>query len=236
VTLRVGRIEDGVQFSISDTGPGIPEASQARLFQRFEQDLGPQRHSGSGLGLAICRELVGIMGGSIELVSRMGHGSTFYVRLPLAEAPPAEAAAVPAPATGQALPSTVPGELRVLLVEDDTTVAAVITGLLERQGHRVTHVANGLAGLAELSQSRTDIVLLDLDLPGLDGFQIARLIRQRIDEAHRIPLIAITARAGGDEEARARAAGMDGFLRKPLTGEQLAAQMLLVQQVAATTD
>ncbi|MGB3497030.1 MAG: two-component regulator propeller domain-containing protein, partial [Rhodanobacter lindaniclasticus] len=85
VTLRGERIADGLLFGVSDTGPGIPEASQARLFQRFEQADGPQRQAGSGLGLAICRELVDMMGGSIELESRVGHGSTFRVRLPLVE-------------------------------------------------------------------------------------------------------------------------------------------------------
>lgn len=229
VTLRVERIDRGVRFSISDTGPGIPEASQARLFQRFEQDLSPQRHSGSGLGLAICRELVAVMGGSIELVSRMGHGSTFHVLLPLPEAPaidPSAKSQMPWPAPVPAQPIE---RQRVLLVEDDPTVAAVIRGLLERQGHQVSHVANGLAGLAELSLACIDIVLLDLDLPGVDGFQVARLIRQREgDTGQRMPLIAITARSGGDEEQRAYEAGMDGFLRKPLSGEQLAGTMAAV--------
>ena len=213
VVLSAQRTADGLQFGISDTGPGIPEASQARLFQRFEQADGPQRAAGSGLGLAICRELVDMMGGSIELESRVGHGSTFRVRLPLAE--PAEPAPMPAPLAGG-------GSHRLLLVEDDTIVAAVIRGLLEREGHHVVHVINGLAALAELAHASFDAVLLDLDLPGVDGFQIARLIRQREPDARHLPIIAVTARSGGRDEARAREAGMDGFLRKPVSGEQLA--------------
>ena len=213
VTLRAQRTASGLQFSVSDTGPGIPEASQARLFQRFEQAEGPQRRAGSGLGLAICRELVDMMGGSIELQSRLAHGSTFHVRLPLAEPPP--------------LPDSAPGaagvpQQRLLLVEDDAIVAAVIRGLLEQQGHTVCHVGNGLAALAELAHAGFDAVLLDLDLPGVDGFQIARLIRQREHAGQRVPIIAVTARSGSEDETRARAAGMDGFLRKPLSGEQLA--------------
>jgi signal transduction histidine kinase/CheY-like chemotaxis protein/streptogramin lyase len=220
VTLRAQRTADGLQFSVSDTGPGIPEASQARLFQRFEQEDGPQRRAGSGLGLAICRELVDMMGGSIELESRLAHGSTFRVRLPLAEP------AAPAP-----LPSVeaVEGQLyRLLLVEDDTIVAAVIRGLLEREGHRVVHVINGLAALAELAHADFDAVLLDLDLPGVDGFQIARLIRQRERAGEHLPIVAVTARSGGEDETRARAAGMDGFLRKPLSGEQLAGALVQI--------
>jgi signal transduction histidine kinase/streptogramin lyase/ActR/RegA family two-component response regulator len=213
VTLRAQRTEQGLVFSISDTGPGIPEASQARLFQRFEQEEGPHRSAGSGLGLAICRELVEMMNGSIELESRMGHGSTFHVRLPLSE-----------PATASPLPLTdaARGSYRLLLVEDDTIIAAVISGLLEQQGHSVFHVANGLAALAELAHADFDAVLLDLDLPGVDGFQIARLIRQREHDGQRQPIVAVTARSGSEDEMRAQAAGMDGFLRKPLSGEQLA--------------
>jgi CheY-like chemotaxis protein len=98
----------------------------------------------------------------------------------------------------------------------------VIRGQLERQRHRVCYVANGLGALAELDQSRFDVVLLDLDLPGVDGFQVARLIRQREEPGQHLPIIAITARSGGDEEARAGEAGMDAFLRKPFSGEDLA--------------
>ncbi|KRF00353.1 histidine kinase [Frateuria sp. Soil773] len=216
VLLRASRTREGLLFSVSDTGPGISEASQSRLFQRFEQVEGPQRRAGSGLGLAICRELVDMMGGSIELASRLGHGSTFHVRLPL-RAP--EVAAHPAPP-----PLDAEGEpcLRVLLIEDDTIVAAVIRGLLEHQRHRIQFVANGLAALAELAHARHDVVLLDLDLPGVDGFEVARLIRQCEGPGQHLPIVAITARSGGDDEARARSAGMDGFLRKPFTGEQLA--------------
>ncbi|WP_109124171.1 hybrid sensor histidine kinase/response regulator [Dyella sp. C11] len=215
VTLRVRRTDDGLRFSIIDTGPGIPEASQSRLFQRFEQATGPQRRAGSGLGLAICRELVAMMGGSIELESKVAFGSTFHVRLPL---PVTQEPASVASQRGDGVNAT---PLRILLVEDDAIVAAVIRGLLERAGHDVRYVANGLAALAELAQTTCDMILLDLDLPGIDGFQIARLIRQREEPDQHIPIVAITARSGGDEESRARDAGMDGFLRKPLTGEQL---------------
>ncbi|HEV2680615.1 MAG TPA: response regulator, partial [Rhodanobacter sp.] len=224
VVLRAQRTADGLQFSVSDTGPGIPEASQMRLFQRFEQEDGPQRRAGSGLGLAICRELVDMMGGSIELESRLGHGSTFHVRLPLA-----------APAVVSRLPSTDTAgrSYRLLLVEDDTIVATVIGGLLEQQGHAVVHVVNGLAALAELAHASFDAVLLDLDLPGVDGFQITRLIRQREHAGQHLPIVAVTARTGNEDETRARAVGMDGFLCKPLSGEQLASALALIVTAAA---
>ncbi len=216
VALQRG-VDGAAQLSVRDSGPGIAESTKARLFQRFEQADGPQRHSGSGLGLAICRELVARMGGAIALDSTPGVGSTFRVSLPLAEiAPPekVENAASP-PATAR----------HVLLVEDDATVAAVISGLLQAQGHRVTHAVHGLAALAELESAAFDVALIDLDLPGIDGLALARLLRTREEKSGkmRIALIGISARSAGNEEALCLAAGMDAFLRKPVTGEMLAA-------------
>jgi CheY-like chemotaxis protein len=116
-------------------------------------------------------------------------------------------------------------------VEDDPTVAEVMVGLLQGQGHRVVHVAHGLAALAQTAGSRFDMALLDLDLPGLDGLALARQLRAQGFDA---PLLAVTARADADAEPLARAAGFDGFLRKPLTGEMLmdAIEGLLPEAVA----
>jgi len=109
--------------------------------------------------------------------------------------------------------------LRILLVEDDPTVAEVIASLLRARGHHVVHVAHGLAALAKTAANVFDIALLDLDLPGLDGLALARQLRA---QAFTAPLLAVTARADADAETLARAAGFDGFLRKPVTGEMLA--------------
>lgn len=230
VTLAAARSAKDLVFSVSDTGPGIPEDVQARLFEPFEQGAGPQRRTGSGLGLAICRELASLMGGEIELESRMGYGSSFRFRIALPEV-----AALSPPAVFASRAATGEGRsCRVLLVEDDATVAEVVVRLLERQGHRVRHAAHGLEALAELAQESYDAMLLDLDLPGVDGFQVAQLVRQHEKPGQRLPIIAVTARTGGDEEARSRAAGMDRFLRKPLTGEQLA--RILADVASCTSD
>jgi len=216
VRLALDMSSGMLRYTVSDTGPGISAADQARLFKRFEQLDSPQRGSGSGLGLAICRELTALMGGQISLESTLGKGSTFRVELPLpaveghVDMPSADATAVSGPS------------LQLLLLEDDLTVAAVITGLLEAQGHRIDHVPNGLRALQAMEHQLYDAALVDLDLPGVDGFKWARLVRSREQEGEHLPMIAITARSGGDEEARAREAGMDGFLRKPLHGDQLA--------------
>jgi signal transduction histidine kinase/streptogramin lyase/ActR/RegA family two-component response regulator len=216
VRLCLDQQLEGLRYTVSDTGPGIAPADQARLFKRYEQLDSPQRGSGSGLGLAICRELAALMDGTVTLESTPGEGSTFHLVLPL----PAVAGdddERPRPDE----PDTGP-VWRLLLLEDDPIVAAVVVGLLEAQGHTVSHAPNGLRALEWLEVQRYDAALVDLDLPGLDGFQWARLVRSREKNGERLPMVAVTARSGGDEETQARAAGMDGFLRKPLQGEQLA--------------
>jgi signal transduction histidine kinase/ActR/RegA family two-component response regulator len=216
VTLRVSPcLPQGVRFAIGDTGPGINEEQQTRLFQRFEQAEGARtaaRYGGSGLGLAICQELAVAMGGRINVESTPGQGTCFIVELPLATA-------ADMPRRPRADPSAPVSSLRILLVEDDATVAEVIIGLLRARGHQVSHAAHGLAALTQTAAQAFDIALLDLDLPGLDGLALARQLRAQSFDA---PLIAVTARADAEAEALAQAAGFDGFLRKPVTGDLLA--------------
>ena len=205
----------GVLVEVSDTGPGMNAEQQARLFQRFEQAEGlrtSQRYGGSGLGLAISQELAAAMGGRIEVSSAPGQGATFRVSLPLANAE-LEAAATPTAPTAAG-----PQGLRILVVEDEATVAEVILGLLQVRGHRAVHASQGLAALAELQTGAFDLAFLDLDLPGLDGLELARLIRA---QDHRLPLVALTARADAEAEPLALQAGMQGFLRKPVTSAML---------------
>ena len=206
----------GVRFVVADSGPGLSREQQARLFRRFEQADGARtaaRYGGSGLGLAISQELATAMGGGIAVESAPGQGSRFIVELPLAHAdmqpPPASAAPLRA----------VAGSLRLLLVEDDPIVAEVMQGLLREQGHVVVHAGHGLGALAEVASQRFDAGLLDLDLPGLDGLALARMLRAQGFVA---PLLAVTARSDADAEAQAHAAGFDDFLRKPVSGAMLA--------------
>src|ERR1700761_3345691 len=227
VRLALANEANGLRFTVSDTGPGITPSDQAKLFQRYQQLDGPQRGSGSGLGLAICRELVTLMGGTITMESTPGSSSTFHVLLPL------PTVAVPVELSRKTA-STEGPRWHLLLLEDEPTVAEVITGLLEVQGHTVEHAPNALRALEALEHQRFDAALVDLDLPGLDGLQWAKLVRSR-EGCDAMPMIAITARAGGDEESRAYAAGMDGFLRKPLHGEQLA-QALAAVLVSAPSE
>lgn len=215
-----------LRITVNDTGAGMAPAQVEKLFARFEQGEGAQtatRHGSSGLGLAICRELAAAMAGSIAVDSTPGVGSRFDVLLPLPAAvlPPESRAA-----DGKTTPSMPATRrrraLHLLLVEDDAIVAEVVDGLLRLQGHTVVRAAHGLAALSELDGGRFDAALLDLDLPGVTGLDLARLIRAR---GLSLPLLAVTARADAGAEADARAAGMDGFLRKPVTGDLLAAAL-----------
>ncbi len=220
VALAITLLPDqsGMQLEISDTGPGINADQQQRLFQRFEQADGPRtasRYGGSGLGLAICQELAMAMGGHIRIDSRPGAGARFIVELPLrwqlsGATVAAEAACRPGPARA----------LQILLVEDDPTVAEVMIGLLSARGHRVTHAAHGLSALSDVAAIEFDIGLLDLDLPALDGLALARQLRGM---GHDFPLVAVTARSDANAEEQVRAAGFEGFLRKPVTGDLLVA-------------
>ncbi len=206
---------DDILFEVRDTGPGLNDEQKSRLFRRFEQadSRTSARYGGSGLGLAISQELAAAMAGRITVDSTPGQGTRFVVELPLPRAETAMAANVFESA------GISRRGLDVLLVEDDPTVAEVMVGLLQAQGHRVVHVAHGLAALAESVGRRFDIALLDLDLPGLDGLALARQLRA---QGFGAPLLAVTARADAEAESLARAAGFEGFLRKPLTGGMLA--------------
>lgn len=219
VALRVEALApQGVRLVVSDTGPGLNAEQKQRLFRRFEQAEGARtaaRYGGSGLGLAICQELAAGMGGRIDVESQPGQGTRFIVELPLETASATTAAAAAQPDA----PPSPRAALDLLLVEDDATVAEVIVGLLQAQGHRVVHVAHGLGALAEVAGTRFDLALLDLDLPGIDGFALAQQLRA---QGFARPLLAVTARADAEAESQAREAGFDGFLRKPLTGVMLA--------------
>ena len=209
----------GVRFEVRDTGPGLNAEQKARLFRRFEQAEGARtaaRYGGSGLGLAISQELAAAMGGRIDVDSVPGQGTRFIVELPLPAAGSSPHAAEPKTPRDA---KSATGALRLLLVEDDPTVAEVVGGLLRAQGHEVVHALHGLAALAEAVSSDFDLGLLDLDLPGLDGLALGRALRA---QGFAKPLVAVTARADGEAEPAALAAGFDGFLRKPVTGALLA--------------
>lgn len=222
VMLKLERDGDDIAYRVIDNGPGMTPEECARVFQRFEQADYGRLQRGSGLGLAISRELVGLMGGRLDVQSLPGRGSTFTVQLPLASVTPSAgpetaataSATVRAEATAATMPAGAAPARHVLLVEDDPTAGQAIAGLIESFGCTVTLAPHALAALSEIDAGGPfDAMLFDFDLPGMDGCELARLLRQR---GVATPIIALTASAHGDEEPRSRAAGMNAFLRKPV--------------------
>ena len=216
VTLSVDRDGEAVLFRVSDTGIGIAPEELTHLFEGFYQaDAGrTRRYGGAGLGLAICHEITHLMGGEIEAVSEPGCGATFVVRLPLAVAAPQETArpehAAPEPAQ--------PGEIRVLAAEDNDTNQLVLKTLLAQAGIEPTLVANGRQALEAWEAQDWDVILMDIQMPVMDGVAATTAIRERERQTGRArtPILAVTANAMTHQVAEYRAAGMDGMVPKPI--------------------
>ncbi|GAB4370659.1 MAG: hypothetical protein Kow0062_05560 [Acidobacteriota bacterium] len=219
VALECTAAPDGVLFAVEDTGPGIPPSMREAVFAPFRQLDGSTRrdHGGSGLGLAICRRLVDGMGGTIRIRDARTGGARFEVLLPLrsAEADAPGLAALPAVAEEHA---SGPAGLRVLVVEDHPINRRLAVRMLESLGHRTVEAENGRDAIAAALGERFDVILMDLQMPLVDGFDAAKEIRrhERARGGHETPIIALTAHAAPEFEARCRAAGMDGFVSKPL--------------------
>jgi CheY-like chemotaxis protein len=220
IVLRAARRDGSVVIEVEDTGPGMTPDECARLFQRFSQTSFGAGLGGSGLGLSIVHQLAQLMGGDVQLRSTPGVGSVFAVRLPLPEI----AVPVPrdaAPAAVAAASSEAPWRT-VLLVEDDAATREVIATWLRGDGLTVRTADQGMLALHH-ADAAIDVVVSDLDLPGINGRQLLPLLRQRV--GRRVPAVAITARSEANTEAEARAAGFDAFLRKPLDAATLRASL-----------
>jgi PAS domain S-box-containing protein len=212
-----------LRCAVHDTGIGIPADKLPHLFQAFSQvDASTSRRfGGTGLGLAISRQLVSLMGSELTATSTAGAGSVFRFTVRLARGLPQErttrviSAAVP-----RIAPDAPP---RILVAEDILVNQQVAVGILRKLGHRADVVADGAAALTAMSTRRYDLVLMDMQMPIMDGVEATRRIRageQGVDPA--TPIVALTANATTDDQAACRAAGMDGYLSKPITLPALA--------------
>jgi PAS domain S-box-containing protein len=216
----------GLRLAISDTGMGIPADRLKDLFQMFEQaDTSTTRKfGGTGLGLAICRELAELMGGAITAQSAEGQGSCFIVELPLARVGDEVAGKV---AEAELKPASVAPALRVLAAEDNAVNQLVIRTLLEQAGVEPFVVADGVQALEAWERETWDLILMDVQMPAMDGPTATREIRAReaASGRRRTPLIALTANAMAHQVAEYRAAGMDAIVAKPIDVEQLLSAM-----------
>jgi CheY-like chemotaxis protein len=220
-----GRIALGI--SVSDSGIGIPAASLPKLFERFTQADArtARRYGGSGLGLAICREIVELMGGTIGVESRVGVGSTFRVEIPMAcgdsthlSETRSEFGALSAPA----------GKLRILVAEDNGVNQILIKAILDQMGHFSDIVANGIEAVRQVQAAHYDLVLMDIQMPEMDGEAATRAIRKLHNGVASIPIVAMTANAMVEHREAYLASGMDDYVSKPINSRQLAAAIARV--------
>jgi CheY-like chemotaxis protein/HPt (histidine-containing phosphotransfer) domain-containing protein len=214
VALRREPSTSRIRFEITDTGIGIPFEQQHRLFGEFVQvrTSTSRLYGGTGLGLAISQRLVEAMGGMIGVSSMPGHGSTFWftVSLPTAVA---EVEAVDGGGRTQR---------RILVVDDNSVNRMVVQALLKQDGHQVVLAADGAQALEAVRSSEFDLVLMDLQMPVMNGEAATRAIRQLEDDPPRsIPIIALTANSMPADVQRCRAAGMNDHLSKPINRELL---------------
>ncbi|MCL4801254.1 MAG: response regulator [Burkholderiales bacterium] len=203
-----------LRVEVADTGIGLTAEQSSRIFEAFTQGDAShtRKYGGTGLGLAISRDLVALMGGEIGVSSLPGRGATFWFTV--AVAPASASAAEPAAAEPARL---APLAGRVLLVEDNELNQVVARGMLEALGLTVVTAANGLEAMAALAQRRYDLVLMDCQMPELDGFEATRRIREReaAGGVRRSTIVALTANAVSGDRERCIAAGMDDYLAKP---------------------
>ncbi|NLI76485.1 MAG: response regulator [Candidatus Riflebacteria bacterium] len=215
---EAGRLS--VRFSVIDSGIGIPADKHGLIFEPFTQADGSisRKHGGVGLGLTICRRLVDRMRGRLWLESEEGTGSRFHVEVAFRVAGAVEAAAGPeARAAGDVAPLP---PLRVLVAEDDRASSLLLQSLLRKLGHTVETVDSGAGAVAAVQAGGFDLVLMDVQMPDLNGLEATRAIRR--DPAQKdLPIVAVTAHAMAEHEADCLAAGMNGYLSKPFGREQL---------------
>ena len=229
IALSLRRLppEDGglwLEFGVVDTGIGIPGEKRHRIFQGFGQldRSTTRRYGGSGLGLAIVRQMVSLWGGFLSLESEEGKGSSFHVRLPFLPAGPAPSREALEEGEGGILPDPpLPLRLDALLVEGHPVSQRLVAALFARRGWNLDLVPGGEEALEAVREKDYDLILLDVDLPGMDGLETVRRLRRRLKRPRPVPLVALTAQDLPEERERGLEAGFDAWVTKPLRVREL---------------
>lgn len=222
VSLHISRIasessNEQLRFAICDTGPGVPLDGQSLLFEQFAQaDPSISReHGGTGLGLSICRNLVDLMGGRIGFTNNPEAGSTFWFEIQLPTVTKQQVQPVPC------VEADNPGGVRILLVEDLPMNQELACTILRRAGHLVDTAGDGIEAIAAVAENSYDLILMDIQMPRMDGVTAAREIRQIDGPARHTPIIAMTANALPEQLRAFRQAGMDDYVAKPFKQHDL---------------
>jgi len=226
---RAGKNRVRLVFEISDSGIGMAEAEIKRLFRPFAQ-ANPtiaQTYGGAGLGLVMVKRLAEAMGGSLKVASKRGRGSTFTFSVVVATVEASEASKARAQPAQRAVPVR---SLNVLCAEDNPYGRVILKTILTELGHRSEFVGTGEAAVAAVARGGHDAVLMDITLPGIDGPEATRRIRALADPAAGVPVIGVSGRSSTEEEARARAAGMNGYVAKPISPSELNAKLAALTQ------
>jgi len=204
-----------VRFIVSDTGPGIPQGSVDMVFKPFRQLDGShtRQYGGIGIGLPMCKQIVDMMGGSLHYSHAPDHGSILTVSIPLNRA---RSEPVPIESSYKATCGAVPVQTRVLVVEDNKVNQMVLKGFLQRLECDVLTAANGREAVDVVTGEDIDLILMDCQMPVLDGYEATKLIRQLPEPMCRIPILAVTANAHESDRKLCLDCGMDDYLKKPV--------------------
>ncbi|MBI3556959.1 MAG: response regulator [Deltaproteobacteria bacterium] len=208
-----------LRFEINDTGPGMSQETLEKLFHPFTQgdNSTARKYGGTGLGLSICKRLIDLMNGEIGATSKTGHGSTFWFRVPLEFAQ--NSIVITAPAQSKPTPPSRRRKAkRILIAEDNAANQKVVQRFLEKLGYGADTVANGQEAVTAIRQKPYDLVLMDCQMPEMDGYQASIKIRsnEHADGRARVPILALTAHALAGDREKCLAAGMDDYLSKPV--------------------
>jgi CheY-like chemotaxis protein len=218
--------DSSIVFSVADTGIGIGRDNLTSIFSAFQQADGTtsRRYGGTGLGLAICREVAARLGGEVTVHSELGLGSTFGVHLPLSQHGGSHSRTLASDGNVRPVPAAMPHEVlrshKVLVVDDDPRNSFVLTDVLEMHGMTVVQATDGRKAIAELSAGDIDLVLMDVMMPQMDGYETTRAIR-RMPQYTRLPVITVTARAMQGDREKSIDAGATDYITKPIDIEEL---------------
>ena len=225
IVVRARTDAAGCRVEVEDTGVGIPSDQLSKLFTKFTQvdSSNTRKYGGTGLGLAISKELIERMGGTVGVISEPGRGSTFWFTIPLAAtAEPRALATTATTASVKSIPAGALQGMRVLLAEDQPVNRLLTTRILGNLGCGVDTAENGLLACERAASSSYDVILMDCQMPELDGFAATKAIRANETKSNRrVPIIALTANAMPEDRQRCLDAGMDDYLSKPFSAKTL---------------